>query len=264
MPFARLNGVVLHHRILGPAGAPSLAFSNALGTDFRIWDAVAGHLADRYRILLYDKRGHGLSEAPPGPYVLADHTADLAALLDHAGIGKVAIVGLSVGGMIAQDFAARHAARTVAAVFSNTAHKIGTKEIWAERMAAVESGGVEALADATLKRWFTPAFHVERGAELAGYRAMLSRQPATGYLATCASIRDADLTAQSGRLKLPVLCIAGDQDGSTSADLVRSLAERVPGSRFRIIEGAGHIPCVEKPEAVADLVGTFLAEAGHR
>jgi len=263
MAFARVNGVVLHYRVLGPETAPALAFANSLGTDFRIWDEVVGRLDGRYRVLLYDKRGHGLSELPAGPYSIADHTNDLAALLDHVGIGRLALVGVSVGGMIAQDFAARFPDRIVAAVFSNTGHKIGTDAVWNERIASVEKGGIAAIADAVLLRWFTPSFHAQRSAELAGYRAMLTRQSSAGYAATSAGIRDADFTASTKALKLPVLCIAGDQDGSTPVDLVRSLSELVRGSDFRVIPDCGHIPCVERPDAVAGLIGSFLKSARH-
>lgn len=98
MAFARVNGIVLHHDVRGNADAPALVFSNSLGTDFRIWDEVAARLAGDFRIVLYDKRGHGLSEAPPAPYTIDDHVGDLAALLDHLGIARAAVVGLSVGG----------------------------------------------------------------------------------------------------------------------------------------------------------------------
>src|SRR5690606_3015483 len=114
MAFARINGVVLHHEIRGAADRPWIVFSNSLGTDFRIWDDVAARLGRRYRIVLYDKRGHGLSEATPGPYAMSDLVEDLAALLDHLGVGKAAVVGLSVGGLIAQGLAALYPERVSA------------------------------------------------------------------------------------------------------------------------------------------------------
>jgi 3-oxoadipate enol-lactonase len=263
MAFARLNGVVLHYDSGGSADLPPLVFANSLGTDFRIWDAVAERLSNRYRVVRYDKRGHGLSEAPPPPYALTDHVADLTALIDHLGVEKTAMVGLSVGGLIAQGLAALHPERIAALVLSNTAHKIGTEASWNERIATVEAGGVAAVADIVMQRWFTPAYRRPDNADFAGYLAMFVRTPVDGYVGTCASVRDADLTESTRALKLPVLCIAGDQDGTTPPEVVRSMAELIRNSEFRIIGDAGHIPCIEQPEAVAGLIGTFLRNARY-
>jgi 3-oxoadipate enol-lactonase len=263
MAFARLNDVVLHHDSGGSANRPPLVLSNSLGTDFRIWDAVAEQLSSRYRIVRYDKRGHGLSEAPPPPYTLTDHVADLIALMDHLGIEKTAVVGLSVGGLIAQGLAALHPERVAALVLSNTAHRIGTDAIWNERIATVKAGGIAAIADVVLQRWFTPAYRRPDNADFVGYRAMLVRTPVDGYVGTCAAVRDADLTESTRALKMPTLCIGGDQDGTTPPDVVRSMADLIRNSEFRIIPDAGHIPCIEQPAAVAGLIGTFLGNARY-
>ncbi len=262
MAFARVNGVVLHHQVLGRSDGPVLVFINSLGSDFRIWQEVVPAFLDRFRVVLYDKRGHGLSDAPPAPYSMDDHTDDLTALLDHLHIGSAALVGLSVGGMIAQRMAVRVTHRVQAITLCCTAAKIGTPETWAERIAAVEQGGVAPLVEAVLQRWFTPAFRQARPDDCAGWSNMLARTPAHGYAGTCAAIRDADLTADAGRIRVPTLCVAGDQDGSTPADVVRDTANLIPGARFELIDGAGHIPCVEKPAVLAALIGQHLREAG--
>lgn len=264
MAFARVNGVVLHHEVRGRADGPALVFSNSLGTDFRIWDEVAATLADRYRIILYDKRGHGLSEATPAPYRLTDHVDDLVALLDHLGIDKAALVGLSVGGMIAQGLAALRPDRVAALVLCDTAHRIGTAEMWNARIDTVTSNGIASMADAIMERWFTPAYRQPGNADFVGYINMLVRTTADGYAGTCAAIRDADLTESARALRLPVLCVVGDQDGSTPPDLVRSTADLIADARFEMIEGAGHIPCVEQPKATAALIGQFLDQTGWR
>jgi len=261
MAFARANGTVLHYRTDGQSGAPALVFINSLGSDFRIWQDVVPALADRFHIVLYDKRGHGLSDAPLGPYTMDDHVDDLLALLDHLGIGRTSLVGLSVGGMIAQRLAVRTPDRVQALTLCCTAAKIGTPELWAERIAAVEAGGIEPIADNILQRWFTPRFRETRPDEVAGWRNMLVRTPARGYAGTCAAIRDTDLTADAGRIEAQTLCVAGDQDGSTPADVVRHTAGLIPGARFEMIDGSGHIPCVEKPAVLAELVGRHLQEA---
>jgi 3-oxoadipate enol-lactonase len=258
MAFARVNGVVIHYRDEGRADLPTVVFSNSLGTDFRIWDDVVNGLGGRYRVVRYDKRGHGLSEATPAPYTLSDHVGDLAALLDHLGVKRAVIVGLSVGGMIAQALAAARPELVAGLVLSNTAHRIGTDELWNDRIRIVTTEGIGAMADAIMQRWFSPSYRTPDNPAFVAYRNMLVRTTVDGYAGTCAALRDADLTESTRALAIPVLCIAGDHDGSTPPDLVRSTADLVKGSDYRIIEGTGHLPCIEKPEAVAALVSGFL------
>ncbi|MGE0502932.1 MAG: 3-oxoadipate enol-lactonase [Rhizobiaceae bacterium] len=258
MAFVRVNGVVLHHRVSGSAGAPTLVFANSLGTDFRIWDAVLDRLGGGFRTVVYDKRGHGLSETTPAPYALTDHVADLNALLDHLGVAKATIVGLSVGGMIAQGLAALHPEKVSGLVLCDTAHRIGTEEMWNARIDAVKSNGIDSIADAVMQRWFTPAYRNPANPDFVGYVAMLTRTPVDGYAGTCAALRDADLTESTRAIKVPTLCIVGDQDGSTPPDLVRSTAALIKGSDFRIVADAGHLPNIEQPDAVANLIGSFL------
>lgn len=262
MAFARVNGVVLHHAVCGRADGPVLVFSNSLGTDFRIWAAVAALLGDRFRLVFYDKRGHGLSEATAAPYRIEDHIGDLAALLDHLGIKSATVVGLSVGGMIALGLAAARPDIVRALVLCDTAHKIGTTDMWNARIDAVTSKGIASMADAILERWFTPAYRRPDNADFVGYTAMLTRTTVDGYAGTCAALRDADLTASTRALKIPVMCVVGDQDGSTPPDLVRSTAELIAGARFEIVADAGHIPCVEQPEQTARLIADFIKQAG--
>jgi 3-oxoadipate enol-lactonase len=263
MAYARVNGIVLHYAVSGSEAPPPLVFINSLGTSLGIWDEVAEKLAGRYRIVRYDKRGHGLSEAPPPPYALTDHVADLVGLLDHLKIDRAAVVGLSVGGLIAQGLAALHPERVAALVLSDTAHKIGTREGWDDRIDLVARKGLAAIADDIMPRWFTPAFRKPDNAAYAGYRTMFLRSPVDGYVGTCAALRDADLTESTRALALPTLCIVGEHDGSTPPDLVRSTASLIRNSEFRIIPGAGHIPCVEQPDAIVSLIGGFLKGAHY-
>jgi 3-oxoadipate enol-lactonase len=256
------TGVVLHYKVLGSSERPVLIFINSLGSDLRIWQEVAPAFAERFLVILYDKRGHGLSDAPSAPYSIDDHTDDLIALLDHLGIDKASLVGLSVGGMIAQRMAVRAPGRVQSITLCCTAAKIGTAELWADRIGAVEQDGIEPIANAILQRWFTPLFHETRPDELAGWHNMLVRTPAHGYAGTCAAIRDADLRPDAGRIEAPTLCVAGDQDGSTPAEVVKGTADLIPGARFALIEGAGHIPCVEKPAELSGLIKQHLKEAG--
>lgn len=269
MPFVSIGGVTLHHRYSDAKGtARPIIFINSLGTDFRIWDDVVAKLAGEMPMLVYDKRGHGLSDLGGGVRSIDDHADDLGALIDHFGFDKVVLYGLSVGGMVAQRLYARQPEVVEALILSDTAHKIGTAESWNTRIATIERDGIEAIADGIMKVWFTPDFHARRAAELAGCRNMLTRQPLPGYIGTCMAVRDADFTASARRIAVPTLCVVGDRDGSTPPDLVRSLAELIPGARFEVIRNAAHIPCVEQPDVVASLIRDFVAslpegKSGH-
>ena len=260
MQFTEIGGVTLHyeHRDGGP-GKPLIVFANSLGTDFRIWREVADDLAADFSTLCYDMRGHGLSGLGAPPYAIADHVADLSGLLDFVGAREAIIYGLSVGGLVAQGLYAVRPEIVRALILCDTAHKIGTAESWNTRIDAVRRDGIDSLAEGILKLWFTPSFHTEKPALLAGCRTMLARQPVEGYAGTCAAVRDADHTALVGRITVPTLCLVGDQDGSTPPALVRSMADLIPGAEFAIIENAGHIPCVEQPAQLVARIREFLA-----
>lgn len=263
MQFASVNGVTLHHQVIsGAAGRPKLVFSNSLGTDFRIWRDVIVRLAGEFSILTYDARGHGLSETGATPYTIETLGKDLAALMEHTGFWPAIVCGVSVGGLTAQALVASRPELVAALVLCDTAHKIGTAEGWAERIAAVEAGGIEAVASKVLGGWFTKAFR-ETDPSFAGFRAMLTRTPRDGYLATVAAIRDADFTETGGRIGVPTLCLGGDGDQTTSPSLMLELARLIPGAHFEVVRDAGHIPMVERPELVAAMIRAFADLVGE-
>ena len=263
MAFARIKDIVLHYRLSGREGAPVLALVNSLGTDARIWDDVIALLADRYHILSYDKRGHGLSDAPPGDYALDDHVDDLAGLLDHLGMAELALGGVSVGGLIAQQFAIRHPQRLKALVLCDTAPKVGDAASWNARIETVRGQGMAAIADLVMDRWFSPGFQQQHPDELALWRNLFLRSDPQGYAATCATLRDTDLTARIGTIATPTLVVAGEADRSTPPELVRSCATAIAGARFETMPGVGHIPSIEQPAALAALIEGFLKENSH-
>lgn len=263
MDFARINGVLLHYRLAGPEGAAVVALANSLGTDARIWDGVIARLSSRYRVLSYDKRGHGLSDTPPGDYALNDHVDDLLGLLDHLGIDRLALAGVSVGGLIAQGLALRAPQRLTALVLCDTAPKVGDAAGWNSRIDTVRNQGLSAIADLVMDRWFSPGFQQQQPDELAGWRNLFLRSDPLGYMATCATLRDTDLTTQIGAIAVPTLVVAGAADRSTPVDLVRSCADSIAGALFEILDGVGHIPSIEQPAALAALMTEFFTEVGH-
>ncbi|WP_018633650.1 3-oxoadipate enol-lactonase [Neomegalonema perideroedes] len=251
---------VLHYRVDGPESAPAVVFANSLGTDLRLWEAAL-RLLPEIRAIRFDKRGHGLSDLGGlggAPVSIAGFAEDAAALIEAEAQGPVVFVGLSIGGMIGQSLAAARPDLVRALVLSNTAPRMGTPESWRARVAAVRAGGVGSLAEAVMERWFGPAFRA--GPDLPLWRNMLARTDPEGYAAACEAIAAADLTTGTAKLRLPTLVIGGEEDGASPPDLVRGLADLTPGAAFHLIPKAGHLPCVETPEAFAAILAPFLKE----
>ncbi|HEY4201990.1 MAG TPA: 3-oxoadipate enol-lactonase [Devosiaceae bacterium] len=260
MGFHRVGGQLLHYRLAGRDGAPRLVLVNSLGTDARIWDEVIALLEPRYQILSFDKRGHGLSDAPPAPYTLADHVGDIEGLTDHIGWQRFALAGVSVGGLIAQGFALAHPERLAALVLLDTAARIGDDASWDARISAVQDGGMAAIIDMVMQRWFTKDYFATRTDDAAGWRHLLARTPADGYIGTCTTLRDTDLRDAVSTITLRTLVAVGAEDLSTTPELVRETADRLPDARFETIKGAGHLPCLDQPQALAALMQDYFNE----
>lgn len=261
MARIKLDNVTLGMAESGdPAGAP-VVFLGALGTDLSIWDAVAGALPGRLRAVRFDLRGQGGSDCPPGPYAMGALVRDMEAAMEALGLREAVVVGLSVGGMVAQALAVKRMDLVRGLVLSGTAPKIGTKAGWQARAALVRAEGMAAVSDAILERWFS------RRARAAGcdapVRAMLERQDPEGYAATCEAIAGTDLITPTSGLRLPALVLAGTEDRSAPPDLLRELADLIPGSRFDLLRGAGHLPCVDSPALYAQKLTGFLTAIGH-
>ena len=262
MNFVRIKQNLLHYRLSGPSGAPALVFANSLGTDARIWDAVIKRFDNRYRCLSYDKRGHGLSDAPPGDYRLDDHLDDLEGLLGHVGIDSAVVVGVSIGGLIAQGFTLRAPERVAGLVLCCTAPRLGDAALWSARMDAARTTGLGPMADGIMERWFSPQFRAEQPDEMAGWRNLFLRTDPAGYAATCATLRDADLSGEVPAIGAPTLVVAGSDDLAAPVALVRNCLA-IPGARLEVLEGVGHIPSIEQPEQLARLIDDFLEGAAY-
>ncbi len=259
--FRGRNGLT-HYRVDGPEDGTPIVFSNSLGTDLRLWEALIDRLPAGFRILRYDQRGHGLSDAPPAPYYMGDLVADAAELIEAKGFGGAVFVGISMGGVVAQGLAAERPDLLRALVLMNTGAKIGTPQMWQDRAAKLRKDGFPALQEAILERWFSARFRREEPDKLALWRHMLTRTPVEGYAGCCEAIAETDLKESTARLRLPALAIAGGEDGATPADLVRETADLIPGCDFHVIPGIGHLPPAEAPDATAALLNGFLDGLG--
>jgi len=246
--FLEIDGRVLHVAFRAGQGRP-VVFSNSLGTDLRIWDGVVAALPEGTPVLRMDKRGHGLSEGTAD--TIEAFAGDAAAVMGRYGISGAVVCGVSIGGLVAQGLALARPDLVSALLLSTTGLRIGTPRSWQDRMEAVRAGGLDAVADGMMERWFSPAFRRAQPAVVAGYRTMLARQSPGGYLAACAALRDADFTEAAPRIGQPALCLAGETDIATPPETLRALADALPRGRYREIAGVGHLPCIEAPEAVS-------------
>ena len=258
--FLKVHGILHHYVIEGSKDKPILVFANSLGSDLRIWDGVVAHLAGEFRIIRYDKRGHGLSDVPAPPYSLNDFVLDLVGLFDALEIKQATVVGLSVGGVIAQGLAISYPDRVRALVLCDTGMRIGSFASWEERIATVKESGLSKLVGPSMERWFTAAFRENRSVEMQGYANMLLRIPQAGYLGACYALRDADLVQAASKINKPTLVLCGDQDIATPPDLGRELARAIPSANFSLINDAGHLACIEQPEAMAHQMMEFFRQ----
>ena len=262
MNFTKLNKITIHYKYLPCSplgdGGKTFLFINSLGTDFRIWDEVAETLKNYGNILLFDKRGHGLSDVVADTNGLNDFATDAEDLINYLKIEKYIPVGLSVGGMIAQLLAHRNPEKIEKLILCDTRHKIGNAQIWNDRIAAVKEKGLAAISDGVMQRWFSEKFRKEEAVKVLGYKNMLKRTLPLGYIKTCEAIRDADLTTIAKQIKIPTLCVVGSEDKSTTPEEVKNLADLIEGARYEVIEGSGHIPCVDNSTVLSKLIIDFI------
>jgi 3-oxoadipate enol-lactonase/4-carboxymuconolactone decarboxylase len=254
--FVAANGINVHVRIDGPPGGTPVVMLHSLGTTGAIWDAQAAALARSFRVIRPDLRGHGLTACTPGPYSMEQLADDVAALLDGLGIHQTHVAGISIGGMIAQAFAAKFAGRAASLILVDTAMKIPPPDSWMARAATVRSEGFAPLADAVMSRWVTPGFAATPEAE--GLRAQLMRTPVEGYAGAAEAIAAADLSGSTAGLKVPALILVGEHDAATPVTDARALHEAIAGSSLVIVPGGAHIPTVEKPAELTAAMTNFL------
>ena len=257
MPDINADGCVIHAELAGPQSAPVLMLSNSLGTNLHMWDDQVAPFTRHFRVLRYDRRGHGRSGAPPGPYSMERLGRDVLAVLDDLRIDKVSWCGLSMGGMVGQWLGANAPERIDKLVLSNTACYYADRSFWAERIALVRKSGVAPLAALTMERWFTKDFRDRAPPVIARMTEMFLKTSPEGYVGCIEAIRDMDHRALLAKITAPTLVIAGRHDPATPLELNEFIQAHIPGARLAVLDTA-HIANVEEPQAYADTVLNFL------
>ena len=243
----------------GPRDAPVVMLSHSLAANLDMWSAQALALADEFRVLRYDTRGHGASEAPDGAYSFEQLTGDVIALLDALNIERVHFVGLSLGGMTALGLALDHASRIASICAANCGAQTpdGGGAMWEERIAIARGQGMAVLVEPTLARWFTADMLATRQAEVAPVRAMIAHTPVAGYVGCCAALKTLAYRDRLDRLRLPALFIAGAEDPAVPVAVMRDMHARVVGSRY-VELAAAHLSNLECAAAFNTALKDFL------
>jgi 3-oxoadipate enol-lactonase len=257
----KANGIGFNIEIDGPAGAPWLIFSNSLATDLTMWDDQAAHFARKFQVLRYDQRGHGQTDAPDGRYTFGVLIQDVLSLMDQLKIDRAHFCGLSMGGATGMGLAQHHADRLDRVILCDNGFRstpAGAVQ-WEERIAVARTGGMTALVDSTLARWFPPETLKANPPHLAKIRRMILSTPVNGFIGASAALADHDYRSGAGAVKLPVLLISGEKDGTNAATMQDIQREMIPGTRYVELPGAGHISNTDQPAMFTKAVDEFLA-----
>lgn len=260
---AKVNGIELNYEVSGNPDKPWLTFSNSLATNMHMWDEQAKLLADDYHILRYDKRGHGESEKVPGPYHFDDLIDDMVALWDHLGIDQTYYVGLSIGGMTVQGIMLKHPERLKAVVIANSMGVVPPEFVnaWGDRIKLCQQKGMAPLIQPTMERWFTEEYRKKETPEAQFISDMIASTSVEGYAGCAAAIQKLNYLDDLGTISgIPVLFIAGSQDGGTPAPGVEAMHRNMPGSEYLLLDPAAHISNVECPEAFNEAITGFLGK----
>lgn len=258
MPMINVgDGCSIHVEVEGPESAPVLMLSSSLGTTMDMWKPQIAAFTRHFRLVRYDRRGHGQSSVPKGPYTMDRLGRDALAVLDALGLKKVSWCGLSMGGMVGQWLGANAPERIERMVITNTSSYFADKNGWNERLNLVKEKGVAAFAAPNMTRWFTKGFLERSPQAVAPIEAMFAATPLEGYLACGAAVRDMDHRPLLPRISVPTLVIAGKHDGATPPEANKYLAEHIPGAKYTELDAA-HLSNVEQPEAYTETVLGFL------
>jgi 3-oxoadipate enol-lactonase len=258
-----MSAVEVHHEVSGPAGAPVVLLSNSLGSNLTMWDPQVAALAERYRVVRYDLRGHGRSPVPDGPYTLADLAADALALLDRLDVGRAHLAGVSLGGMVSLRLAVMAPERVDRMVLCCTSAYLPPASRWYDRAATVRADGIGAISEAVVERWLTPAFAASSPALVTDLRAMVEANPDEGYASCCETIATMDLRPWLREITAPTLLIAGADDPAIPRDHATAIAAELPDAETVVVGPAAHLANLEQPDAVTRHILDHLGTGGE-
>jgi 3-oxoadipate enol-lactonase len=254
-----VKAVALHHESIGPLDGPPLLLGGSLGTTLAMWEPQVKILSGRLRMIPFDHRGHGASPMPAAPYTIAELGQDVIALMDRLKLERASYCGLSIGGMVGQWLAGNHPERIDKLILIATTAYLGESERWLERAATVRAAGtVEVIADLVVARWFTPPWAAAHGHTVRAYREMLAAAAVEGYAGCCAAIAELDLRDELERITAPTLVISGADDPSIPPPNQQAIADAVAGARLETIADAAHLPSVQHPALVNQLIFDHL------
>jgi len=248
------------HCVDSGGGGEVVVLAHAIGCDHRMWEELVPVLSPAFRVLAFDLRGHGKSPAPRRPYSLEEMAADVASALERRAVAKAHWVGLSMGGMVGQAFALEHGQRLGRLVLANTTSSYGEegRAMWEARAKAVSEGGLAAIKDMVMSRYFSDEFRQRHADVVAKAARRFLETPAAGYLGCCDAIKELDFTADLPRIHARTLAIAGERDAGTPPAMQEEIANRIPGAQLAVIAGAAHLAAVENPAQFGALVRDFL------
>jgi len=260
----KANGIEMNYSLDGAAGQPVVTLSHSLATDFSMWDPQLDALRARYRVLRYDTRGHGGTDAPRGAYTLDQLADDAKALLAALGIQRTHWVGLSMGGMIGQTLGLKAPQLFTSLVLCDTSSRIPpeAKPLWDERIHTAETKGMEPLVEPTLARWFTAPYKDKGGPVVDKVRTMIRSTPPAGYIGCCQAISGLNLTDRIGAIRVPTLIIVGEDDQGTPVAASKVMNEKINGSQLVILKSAAHLSNMEQPAAFTNALTGFLGKLG--
>ncbi|MEV6238578.1 3-oxoadipate enol-lactonase [Lentzea sp. NPDC051838] len=255
--------MILHHVVDGPEDAEVLVLGPSIGTSTGLFDAQVAALADRWRIVRFDLRGHGESPDAPGPYSIGELASDVVELLDALGVRQFHYLGVSIGGAIGQWLGIHHGSRLLTLTLCATAAQFPDPPQWPARAALVREKGVEVMVPSRLGTWYTQEFAVLQPEEAERLLDMLRSTTVEGYAGCAESIGTFDVRSELGKITVPTLVLAGADDPATTPEIVRVIADGIPGARFEVVADAAHLLTAERPEVVNALVVDHLSRRVH-
>ena len=255
-----VNGITMHYELEGPESAPVVTLSHSLATDLSMWNPQMAVLKSGYRVLRYDTRGHGGTDAPEGPYTLEQLAEDAKALLQALGIPKTHFMGISMGGMVGQILALKDPGLLRSLILCDTSSRIPEEAlpVWEERIGLAQKQGMDALVEPTMERWFTASFRGKPISVLEKIRDMIRTTPLKGYVGCSRAIMKLNLTERLSEIALPTLIVVGEEDPGTPVAASQAIHKQIKGSELVILKSAAHLSNIEQQDAFNTVVLDFL------